>query len=144
MARTKFRTDEVVVAVESFVTADDRVIHRGDRLRGDDPLVRHAPHLFIHDGATAEEVGQARAGMMGFLDEPPPADPTAPKVLGPLTIDNPHALVATADASFDLEDRSRVVVREGDLVDDRAPWVIKARQLQRGLFRRPRKAEVSA
>jgi len=146
MVRTKrrFGADEVAVAVESFVTEDNRVVKRGGRLRGDDPLVRANPHLFLGDGATDAEIGQARAGMLSFYDEPPPEDPTAPKIAKPLTAASPNALVVTKDASFTLEDRSRVDVRAGDLVDGNEPWVAKARRLKRGAFRKPTRQEISA
>jgi len=58
----------VVVAIESFVfdaNLNHRTVHRGDRVRATDPVVALAPTLFIVDGATSEEVEQARSALAG-------------------------------------------------------------------------------
>lgn len=132
--KKRFDPDEVVIAIESFVTADNRVIHQNDRLRGDDPLVTAASHLFVEDGSTSEEIGAARVALAGEPAEP--VDDSRIVLPGQLTAASPHALVVTADAHFTLEDGSLVRVREGDLVDGREPWVAKARKARRGAFRK--------
>jgi hypothetical protein len=67
--KQRFAPDQIAVAIESFVTGDNRVVQRGGRLRGDDPVVKLAPELFIEDGASDEEIGTARSRLMGYIGE---------------------------------------------------------------------------
>ncbi|HET6712521.1 MAG TPA: hypothetical protein VFI59_02285, partial [Actinomycetota bacterium] len=91
--------------------------------------------LFVVDGATSEEVGQARVALAGEPAEP--VDDSRIVLPGQLTAASPHALVVTAEAHFTLEDGSLVRVHAGEIVDDREAWVVKARKARRGLFRKP-------
>jgi hypothetical protein len=82
---------------------------------------------------------------MPFLSKKPqPEPPTGPFIAKPITLDHPHAMVATEEfwAGFvshpgGLISPGRTLVREGMLADDRSPLVTK----HRGKWRRPRKDE---
>ena len=63
ITRKKFDPDLIVVCIESLVSQDNKIVRRGDRLRATDELVRRAPHLFVEDGSTTEEVNAARSAL---------------------------------------------------------------------------------
>lgn len=127
--RKKFSADEVVQAIEAFVTTN-RVIGRNDRLRGNDPLVVAAPHLFISDGATSEEIGAARTALHG---EPiVPVDDSGPKVLGP--IPDARRRIVTENKAVRLPDGSIWSLTAGDIVDANDEGVKALAKLHRGLF----------
>jgi len=100
--RKEFDADEVVVAIDAFVTNDNRVIGRNDRLRGNDPLVVASPHLFISDGSTSEEIGRARTELRGEIVVP--QDDRGPKVLGP--IPDARRRIVTENKSVRMNDGS--------------------------------------
>jgi len=56
-SQRKFKPDEVVVAWEAFAADGiERVIQKGERLRGNDPAVKAAPWAFVPDGTPAGEM----------------------------------------------------------------------------------------
>ena len=66
MPKTKTKDDAVVVALSSFSTDNvpgSGVIAQGTRLRASNPIVKAVPHLFVPDGATAEELHAARRAL---------------------------------------------------------------------------------
>ena len=134
--KIKIEPDRIYLCIESF--AGERVsAKRGDRLRGTSEEVQLAPSLFVPDGSDDREIGKARAALQAdYLDTPAPED-THVSLPGPLVAGGPHTLVATADFRFDPGDgRSMAMITAGDLVDDRTPWVIKARKADPGLFKK--------
>ena len=132
--KQKFGADEIAVAIDGFVTHDNRVIRRGGRLRGDDPLVRAHPHLFIEDGATDQEVGAARAASMDFLDSS--VDPPPGPIAGPIPPERRR--IVTRDAVYTLNDGSMWVLHAGDVADANDPRVKAA---DPSLFRKPTREE---
>lgn len=51
-----WKDDDMVVAWETFSGSNlERVIHRGERLRGSDPVVKAHPQYFVLDGTPQSE-----------------------------------------------------------------------------------------
>jgi hypothetical protein len=129
--RTKrFAATEIVVAIESFTTETNRVVKMGDRLRGGDELVKLAPHLFVADGSTSEEIGAARAAMLP--DHVEPSDPNGPKVLGEIPPE--RRLIATRDRTARLPDGSVWFVHAGELADANDERVVAILKFEPDLF----------
>jgi hypothetical protein len=127
----KFAPNSVVVAVDAAVT-ERRVIRKGDRLRATDPLVKLAPHLFAPEGATEDELNQARVANINSHVEAIDRQIT---LLTALTPNNPHALRVTQNAMVRLGiDRDVWGLGAGDLVDDRDPRVIELLKTRPELF----------
>ena len=66
-APRKYANDEIVVALEMFWidagNGNDRLIAKGDTLRGDDPAVRTSPNLFAPATSTTAELTAARQAL---------------------------------------------------------------------------------
>lgn len=88
----------VYQCVEAFATDDPVpgfVARRGDRLRGDHPVVVKHPRMFVADGADVTEVEARRRELYDFLDHP-----------------QPHIPAAHIPAARDIPLERRVLVRE--------------------------------
>ena len=73
----------------------EHVIAKGRRLRGDHPAVQHAPHLFVADGTTPDEISRIEAADIEreLAAVRRPASPPAPEPLR-----DEDAVVAVRDA----------------------------------------------
>jgi hypothetical protein len=100
--KRKFSLDEVVVCVESHVTADGEVVHQGDRLRGEASSAAE-----LYSSSTARRPRRSVRHALRWQASPP-SPPTISRIVLPaqLTAASPHALVVTAEAHFTLEDGS--------------------------------------
>lgn len=83
--RPKFEPDQLVIAWETFSTVDGLVVRQGTRLRGDDPAVQAAPHLFLPVDANDREIQRRAeeefAAALEANRRPPPAPPRGARAI---------------------------------------------------------------
>src|SRR5213593_2938971 len=83
--KPKFRDDEIVACIESFVTSilseGPFPVAVGDRLRGDHPVVRACGQFFAPDGTPKDEIHRLRAKLYADAEPPPlPPDPMRTRI----------------------------------------------------------------
>jgi len=79
----------IYVCVESFASlSSPEAVARGDRLRGDSPLVAATfPAYWLPDGATRDELTAARQALLAPREDITPSDPSGPRVAEPIPAD---------------------------------------------------------
>src|SRR5215203_5363752 len=103
MPRTRhpFAADEIVRPLQPFSGDHDGqpiVLNPVHRLRGDDPLVRRWPQMFIAEAATTRDVVEARADVVAAALPPPRPRPAQTPPIPPTE-------AAVAGESFHVGDR---------------------------------------
>ena len=138
MRKPRFKPDEVVVAITSFVTGANFVCHRGTRLRADHAAVQAAPHLFLPDASSDDEIAAAAAAL-----EPDPVDhaPAGPRVLEPLRDEDALAVLEplTVNVVGGL-----MALSPGDRVDGRSASIMELRKQHPRAFKAWPKAKAKA
>jgi hypothetical protein len=125
-AATQTPLPEIVVAVETFAWKDE-IVHRGNRLRADAPVVLHAPHLFVRDGLDDRAQHEAWAALQ------PRPELTATDIPATQPLQDANAVRALRSKRYSY-DRGFIAVFENDRLpkthplvaiapDDFEPWL---------------------